>query len=650
MPKRLISPFRISADQPELVRSQISALARQVPILYVILILNVLLTAIMHIGVAPLWLSVLLPFPIIVIGVMRSISWVKLRDKVLPHDVAVQRLRSTVYLSGVLGAVLCGWALALFTYADSMMRLHSAFFVSMTVIPCIFSLTHLRAAALLTAIVALFPALVFFSFAGEPVLLAIMANFLVVILAMLRVLWVHSGEFESLIQAQEQLIKRQQVTQRLSDQNFRLANLDTLTDLPNRRAFFLQAQAMVTSHKTDNLRFAVAVIDLDGFKGINDCHGHGAGDEILVHVARRLETLPTDEVFSARLGGDEFALLVTGAIDETALNDLGLRICRMLGQKYHLSRVDATISASVGFAMCPDAGVDAERLLENADYALMHAKQNRRGAPVLFNADLGDEMRRLSLIDQHLRNAALERELTIVLQPIIYSDSGALRGHEVLARWRSSELGQVPPMQFIRAAERSEMIHQVTLVLLRKTLALLETLPKGASLSFNLSARDVASPETVLQILKLVRASKVEPKALTFEITETAFMVDFRQASDVLNLLRNLGCRVALDDFGSGYSSLSYVHRLPLDAIKIDRSFVLEVESSEVSRGIVKTIVDLCRNLKLQCVVEGVETAGQVATLRELGCDAMQGFYFAEPFAPDAIDWSAEPAAKPTVA
>jgi diguanylate cyclase (GGDEF)-like protein len=637
MLRLILNPFSIRDDQPELVKSQISALARQVPILYVILILNVLLTAIMHIGVAPVWLILAVPLPVVIIGTMRAASWAKLRDKVLPHSEAVKRLRSTVVLSGLLGAVLCGWALVMFSYSDSMLRLHTVFFVSMTVIPCIFSLTHLRAAALLTAIVSLVPALVFFSLAGEPVLLAIMANFLIVVLAMLRVLWVHSGEFESLIDAQNQLINRQQVTQRLSDQNFRLANLDTLTGLPNRRAFFQQALALTTSHKTDGLRFAVAVIDLDGFKAVNDCHGHKTGDELLVQVARRLETLPPEKVFSARLGGDEFALLITGDADEAALASLGGRVCQLLGQRYHLSQVDVTVSASLGIAVCPEAGSDPEKLVENGDYALMHAKQQKRGAPVLFNADLGNEMRRLNLVDQHLRNAELERELSIVLQPIIYADSGALRGHEVLARWRSREIGNVPPAEFIRAAERSETIHQVTLVLLRKTLRLLETLPEGASLSFNLSARDIASPETVLQVLSLVRSSKANPRSLTFEITETAFMVDFEQASNVLNLLRNLGCRVALDDFGSGYSSLSYVHRLPLDAIKIDQSFVREIEASDAARGVVKTVVAMCRNLNLQCVVEGVETAGQVAVLQSLGCDAMQGYYFAAPFAPDAL-------------
>ncbi len=199
--------------------------------------------------------------------------------------------------------------------------------------------------------------------------------------------------------------------------------------------------------------------------------------------------------------------------------------------------------------------------------------------PVLFNNELGNELRRINRIDQHLRNANLGDELSLMLQPIVTASTGEPRSHEVLARWTNGVLGQIPPTEFIAAAERSDLIHQVTLVLLRKTLSLLATLPAGSKLSFNLSARDVASPETILQILAMVRKSGINPSQLTFEITETAFMADFQQANDVLNLLRNLGCKVALDDFGSGYSSLSYVHRLPLDMIKVDRSFVQDIES-----------------------------------------------------------------------
>ncbi len=351
---RLTNLFRVPDDQPELVKSQIAALARQIPILYVILILNTVLTAILHSGTMPFWLSFAVPAPVVVIGILRSISWVRLRDVELPHEDAVRRLRSTVWLSGLLGGILCAWGLVLFTFDDEQLRLHTAFFVSMTVIPCIFSLMHLRSAALLTAIVALFPALTFFIFAGEPVLLAIMANFLVVVLAMFRTLWVHSAAFESLIHTQQQLISRQNMTQALSDENFRLANLDALTGLPNRRAFFQQANALSTSHLTDGFRFAIAVIDLDGFKMINDCHGHGVGDEILVQVARRLEALPEQVIFRARLGGDEFALLLRGLHGDQELSEFGAEICEQLGRRYQLSRVDASISASIGFALCPE--------------------------------------------------------------------------------------------------------------------------------------------------------------------------------------------------------------------------------------------------------------------------------------------------------
>ena len=628
---KLRDAFTIQTDKPELVQSQISALSRQVPMLYVVLALNTALIGYMHIGRAPLALAVVVPALAIVVAIIRGIGWVKLKIP-LPHDVAVARLKSTFYLAGILGFGLSIWGLLLFSYDDDKHRLHTAFYISMTVIPCIFCLTHLRAAALVTAISALVPAFIVFIASGDQLLLAITGNLAFIVVAMTHMLMVHSTEFSSLIDAKRELVARQNVTQALSDQNFKLANLDTLTTLPNRRAFFMQIDSLLTSHMTDGMDFAVALVDLDGFKAINDCFGHSVGDEILVEVARRLESLP-EHIFKARLGGDEFALLVFDKSDNESLQGLGNQICSLLSQKYHLTSVDATLSASVGFARCPESGVDRERLIENSDYALIHAKQTRRGAAVIFNQDLGLEMRALGRIDQALRNADLEHELTVMLQPIVRSADGSIRSHEVLARWTSPVLGIIPPYDFIRAAERSDTIHRVTLTLFGKTLKAMEQGLVQGSVSFNLSARDVAHPETVLRIVSMVRNSKIEPKRIWFEVTETAFMTDFQQASDILAMLRNLGCGVALDDFGSGYSSLSYVHRLPLDAIKIDRSFVTEIETNSIARGIVKTIVEMCLNLQLVCVVEGVETKGQVEALRELGCDAMQGFYFARPTA-----------------
>ena len=625
----LTNAFKIQADNPELVQSQISALSRQVPILYAVLALNTLLVGALHYDRAPIIITLIVPILTTFVALARSYSWARLPMPV-PHDFAVARLKSTIVLAAVLGLGLSVWGLILFGYDDGKQRLHTAFYICMTVIPCIFCLTHLRAAAFATSISALVPACIVFVLSGDELLLAILANLSFVVLAMMHMVQVHSSEFTSLIGAKQELLSRQHVTQALSDQNFKLANMDTLTNLPNRRAFFQQIESLITSHLTDGMNFAVALVDLDGFKTINDCYGHGTGDEILVEVARRLETLP-DNVFKSRLGGDEFALLIMEQCKPEELQSIGNKICTLLSNRYHLTNVDATLSASVGFACCPEAGIDRERLVENADYALIHAKQNRRGAAVIFNNDLGLEMRALGRIDQALRSADLDRELSVMLQPIVRAADGNVRSHEVLARWTSPVLGVVSPYDFIRAAERSDTIHRVTLTLFNKTLRAMEAGDIIGPVSFNLSARDIAHPETVLHIVSVVRTSSVEPQRITFEVTETAFMADFQQASDVLAMLRHLGCRVALDDFGSGYSSLSYVHRLPLDSIKIDQSFVSEIETSETARGIVKTIVEMCRNLDLFCIVEGVETKGQVETLRELGCDAMQGYYFSKP-------------------
>lgn len=625
----LLNAFRIEADKPELVQSQISALSRQVPILYTVLALNTLLVGFMHADRAPLLLTIVIPVLTTIVAIVRGYGWAKLQFP-LSHEMAIARLRSTLFLSGLLGAGLSIWGLILFSYDDAAHRLHTAFYISMTVIPCIFCLTHLRSAALITTVSALVPAFAVFIASGDELLLAISANLAFVVLAMMHMLLVHSSEFTSLIEAKQELIARQQVTQALSDQNFALANMDAMTKLPNRRAFFQQIDSLLTSHLTDGITFAVALIDLDGFKTVNDCYGHGVGDEILIEVAKRLESLP-EQVFKSRLGGDEFALLIVEPSGPEELQALGNQICTLLSNKYSLTSVDASLSGSVGFACCPESGVERERLIENADYALIHAKQNRRGAAVIFNQDLGMEMRALSRIDQTLRSANLDLELSVMLQPIVRTVDGSVRNHEVLARWNSPVLGVVPPFDFIRAAERSDTIHRVTLALFAKTLKAMETGAIDGSVSFNLSARDVAHPETVFRLVSMVRGSSIAPQRISFEVTETAFMADFQQAADVLAMLRHLGCKVALDDFGSGYSSLSYVHRLPLDAIKIDRSFVGEIETNDVARGIVKTIVEMCRNLQLFCVVEGVETRGQVDALRELGCDAMQGYFFSKP-------------------
>ena len=629
--------FVVRRDNPDLVRAQIEALSTQVPMLYVILIVNSLAISVTHFALAPLWLTTILPAALLVVCVFRIAGWRRLREAGEPHDKAVNRLRSTVFFAGILGASFAAWGSALFPYGDIYRQAHLAFFMSITVIVCVFCLMQLRAAALVLTFAALVPTILFFLNTAQPVMFAIAMNLALVTLAMMRILFTQYANFLRLIEIQQQLTVRQRETQQLSDQNHRLANLDMLTDLPNRRSFFQEFDALMKMSVQGGKSFAVALIDLDGFKAINDLHGHAAGDRLLIETAQRLRSVMRPGLILARLGGDEFAILAEGIAQNELVSKFGQKICEALRVTYALNNIMVSISGSVGFAVYPQAGETKEELLEHADYALMHAKQKKRGSAVLFTQQHETEIRLLNRIDQALRQADLSVEVDIVLQPIINTSTGETLHYETLSRWNSPQLGSVAPSDFIRAAERSELINRVTLSVLKKTLRQMAFWPADAQISFNLSARDISSPETILKIIAMINESGIDPRRLMFEVTETAVMADFNQAIETLRMLRRYGIKIALDDFGSGYSSLGYVHRLPLDVIKIDRVFVSDIETKASSRSIVKTIANLCENLQLDCVVEGVETGGQVEALRALGCSMMQGYFFARPASPNKI-------------
>ena len=624
----------VPQDNPELIRSQLAALSSQVPLLLVVLIINTAAVAATHFSAAPIWLTAVLPAPVLGLCLYWLATWRRLGKCAASLQRSVARLQSAVYFAGVLGVGFTAWGISLYPYGDAYQQAHVAFYISITVIACIFCLMHLRAAAVLLTLVVLIPFTAFFAATGKPVMIAMAVNVGLVALAMMYILSTHYRDFANLIDTQKQLIARQRQTQELSDENYRLSNLDVLTGLPNRRSFFRDFDNQLALASAANTAFAVALIDLDGFKTVNDLHGHAAGDRLLVETARRLQDIIQPGMIMARLGGDEFVLLIAGEHDRKSLLALGKAVCETLRLTYDLNDAEVTISGSVGLVIYPAAGETRETLFEHADYALMHAKHNRRGSAVIFAPEHETEIRLLNRIDQALRHADLNLEMTIALQPIIDITVARTVGYEVLSRWSSPLLGDVEPAVFIRAAERSELINRMTEGLLRKTLGEMPDWPADTHISINLSARDIASPETVLRLVAILSHSGIAASRITFEITETAVMADFDQAGDVLRMLRRLGARVALDDFGSGYSSLGYVHRLPLDRIKIDRVFVADIETSTASRSIVKTIVGLCQNLELECVVEGVETEGQMAALRALGCTLMQGYYFARPQSP----------------
>ncbi|MBP1850883.1 putative bifunctional diguanylate cyclase/phosphodiesterase [Rhizobium halophytocola] len=630
--RNLVSFLSVPNDSPVLTVAQFEALSRQVPLLYIILAVNMLTVAWTHRQVAPDWMVVYIPAAFCGICALRGYSWYSHRDVAVTPEHAYARLRATNRLAPPITAVFVIWALALFQRGDAYQQAHVAFYLAVTVIGIMLCLMHLRSAVLLVSTIVTLPFLVTMALSGRESFLATAINIVFVSAALILVIHAHYNDFRQLALSRQALEERNAAVLSLSDENMRLANLDSLTKLSNRRRFFHNLERAFTRARGQNGRLAVAIVDLDGFKPINDLYGHAVGDKVLAEIGLRLARFEGDDLLIHRLDGDEFALLMTcAALDESHIITLSTQICDAIAAPIALANTMVQITGSLGAAIYPNVGSSGQDLYERADYALHTAKRQQRAGIVLFNQQQADELSRQQVVEEALATADLAQELSLAFQPIIDVQTGRVAGFEALARWTSPQLGRVSPGEFIPVAEQSGRITLITRMLLDKALAVAATWPKDVYLSFNLSSHDLASSDGMLRLLASVEAGAVDPSRINFEITETAVMYDFEQTRSSIQMLRHLGAGVSLDDFGTGYSSLSHIHRLPLTRIKIDRSFVSNIQSLQSSMKIVRSVLTLCFEMDLDTVVEGVETDQELFTVEALGARFVQGFHFSAP-------------------
>jgi diguanylate cyclase (GGDEF)-like protein len=598
-------------------------LQKQVPTLYGLLSANACALAATHYSLAPPVLTLVLPGALIVICLIRAVQWWRMRPEAISEARAARQLRQTSLLTAIFSFAFVSWAMALNGYGGPYEQGHVAIFVAITVIACIFCLTHLPVAAFLVTGIVMSVFLFCCVASGNPVFLAIAVNTTFVTAVMVRVL---SNNYRAFVQ----LVASQAEASRLSEDNARLAHTDSLTGLPNRRYFFQRLDELIQDATANDTRFALAIFDLDRFKPINDTYGHHVGDRVLAETGRRLAAFESASVTVTRLGGDEFGILVRTPGSPEEIIAFCDSICVALQKPILLGGIRVITGCSGGLAKFPRAGREANELFDRADYALYHSKEHRRGMTTLFSQEHEDAIRAERAVEATLRTADLVAEMEMHYQPILDTETGEIALVEGLARWTNPTLGRVSPDRFVAAAERCGMIHTMTLLLLRKALADCARLPPAIGLSFNLSGHDLASPETMVAILAAVRQSGLNPRRLTMELTETALMHDFDQAKEAINALRALGITIALDDFGTGYSSLGYVHRLPLDKIKIDRSFMADIDTDR-GCSLISTILDLCQNLGLDSIAEGVETVEQLEAARRYGCHYIQGYLIGRP-------------------
>ncbi len=635
-------PFKIFAQsavstapiaRAELECAQVNALARQAPLLALVMAANTLALAAIFFPSAPQGLTLIAPGVLLVICAGFAWEWSR-RDAVpLAAERAARILRHVNYAAALLCVVYTLWGVALYLHADASQRSALISAMALTGIFAIFALAQLPKTALLVGGMSLPPFAWLLMASGDATSILAGANVFVLIVALFFMVSRAARDFEALIGAQNQALG-------LAEENRQIANTDILTGLSNRREFFARLEeemGRAEAEAEDELELVLGIVDLDGFKPINDLHGHALGDHVLRECAERLRPFEAEGVRIARLGGDEFGVYIAGAMSETEILILGARICAALKQPVRVGEAQATLSASIGFARYPLDAQEAHQLYERADFALYFGKQGHRGEAVLFTPGHEKKMRLNAEIEQALRRADLEQEISIEFQPLFDTVHRSIVAFEALARWNSPELGAVGPDLFIPIAERSDVIHVLTRTVLRKALAAAKAWPETVSLGFNLSMRDLLSKRAIVQIIAIIEASGFDPARIDIEVTETALLTDFEIAEESLHSLKRLGVKISLDDFGTGYSSLSYVHRLPLDKIKIDRSFIQEMHGNGVARDIVKSMIGLIGNLKLDCVTEGVETSEQFDMLRAYGCDVVQGFLFSKPIPQDKV-------------
>jgi len=422
-----------------------------------------------------------------------------------------------------------------------------------------------------------------------------------------------------------------------------LAYWDPLTGLPNRIQFREAVQAAIARSDPTHGSLAVIMLDLDRFKHVNDVLGYASGDHLLQGVAQRLRTAMRPDDMVARLGGDEFALLLAPA-DATLAQSMSERISQAFEWPLTLTDQTVDLSAGLGIALWPEHAKEADALLSRAEVAMYAAKRRTAGAQFYDPALDSASTQTLSLLSE-LRRAIDAGELRLFLQPKIAAATHALCGAEALVRWQHPQRGLVPPMEFIPFAEQTGFIRQLTLWMFEEAARLQVELKKLGlqRVSVNLSTRDLLDLELPDKLDALLWQHGAEPQGFCLEITESAIMDDPQRAETTLNRLAQRGFKLSIDDFGTGYSSLAYLKRLPVDELKIDKSFVMGMEKSDDDMKIVRSTIDLAHNLGLSVVAEGVENAKILDHLSQLGCDEAQGYHLSKPL-PVAgfIEWAAK--------
>lgn len=414
-----------------------------------------------------------------------------------------------------------------------------------------------------------------------------------------------------------------------------LALFDSLTGLANRRLFMDRVSQSIISAFRRETQAALLFLDLDQFKRINDTLGHDAGDQLLLIVAERLKACVRAQDTVARLGGDEFTILLNDIRDPQSVTNIAKLILKSLKEPIKLDKHEVIVSTSIGITLAPNDGQEVDTLMKNADLALYRAKERGRDGYYFFTEELNTKALKMLHIEQELRRALQMDEFTILYQPQVNLKTGAISSVEALIRWHHPDKGEVTPNEFITIAEETGLIVQIGEWVLRNACMQIKMLQKltgqDVKVAVNLSSRQFSDPNLEQVIFDVLEASGLEPSYLELEVTESMLMDNIDKVIEQLNRIKSTGSTITIDDFGSGYSSLSYLKRLPVDILKVDREFVKDIPEDLNDMEITSAIIAIAHKLNLKVIAEGVENIDQRDFLVINRCDYAQGYYFSRP-------------------